>query len=131
MSKTPKFQVHSTTTGSGSIAEELMGAGPATARPEPAQPAPGGAPPQPRVPAPAASQRTPIRVHIPGGLADRVRGAVAALGYKADGWSSLNAATAAALEEHVTAAERRYNDGQPFPWVRGSQLQPGRKLQQG
>lgn len=133
MSKTPRFQVHSTT-GGGSLADELMGAGPAPARPEPAQPAPP-APPRTRGPAaapPAApARRTPIRVHIPADLADRVRGAVAALAYKAEGWSSLNAATTAALEAFVAAAERRYNNGDPFPWTPGSQLQPGRKLGQG
>jgi hypothetical protein len=65
---------------------------------------------------------------VPEDLADRVRAAVAALAYRADDWASLNAATAAALEQFVTAAEAEYNGGQPFPWQPGRQLQPGRRV---
>jgi hypothetical protein len=72
--------------------------------------------------------RAPIRIQVPEDLADRVRGAVAALAYRDDDWVSLNAATAAALEQFVTAAEAEYNDGQPFPWQPGRQLQAGRRV---
>jgi hypothetical protein len=52
---------------------------------------------------------------------------VAALAYRPDDWGRLNGATAAELEQFVTAAEAEYNDGRPFPWQPGRQLQPGRR----
>jgi hypothetical protein len=32
------------------------------------------------------------------------------------------------LEQFVTAAEAAHNDGEPFPWQPGRQLQPGRRV---
>ncbi|MFD8533878.1 hypothetical protein ACFV0L_41365 [Streptosporangium canum] len=129
------FNVSSTltaapTAGSGSIADERMGvtAGPPPAAlPGPA--APSSTPPPPeQAAAVEAPARVPIRVYVPAELADRVRGAVAALAYRTDDWASLNAATTAALERLVTEAEHQFNDGQPFPWTKGRQLQPGRRV---
>ena len=114
--------------------DELTGAAPAPPDPAsgstPARPARRTRPAPAPEPAPvtAAPQRTPIRVQIPDDLADRVRGAVAALAYRDPAWSSLNAATTAALGRFVAAAEKAYNDGEPFPWTPGRQLQPGRRV---
>jgi hypothetical protein len=72
--------------------------------------------------------RAPIRVQVPQDLADRVRGAIATLQYRVPEWTSLNAATTAALEALVTQAERDYNGGEPFPWAQGRKLQPGRRV---
>lgn len=130
----PRFNVTSTQqTPPASIADELMGT-PTSAAPVSAPPAaplaqpvvtprPAGRPVEPAPPA-----KVPIRAHVPAELADRVRGAVAALGYQVDGWSSLNSAVVAALEQFVADAEQQYNHGRPFPWEQGRQLQPGRKL---
>jgi hypothetical protein len=96
--------------------------------PEPVAPSRPG-PPAQRAEGPAlAGKRVPIRVQVPEELADRVRAAVAALAYQEDAWSSLNSATAAALEKLVAEAEAEHNDGQPFPWRPGRQLQPGRRV---
>ena len=125
--KTPRFSIPSTlASGSGSVLDELTGS-----------PAPSAAPsagPDPRVTQPASpeprSTRTPIRVQVPQDLADRVRGAIATLQYRVPEWSSLNVATAAALEQLVSQAEREHNNGEPFPWQRGRKLQPGRRVGQ-
>jgi len=115
--KGPRFDVRSTQPGGGgSVLDELT-----------------GAPTGPPIRSPRAAPRetrTPIRVLIPEALADRVRGAVAALQYREPGWSSLNAAAAAALENFVTEAEQAHNGGRPFPWRAGRQLQPGRRMGQ-
>ena len=123
------FSLPSTNPG-GSILDELTGAPPAppAARPEVPASAPRAEPHPATAPEPAAARRVPIRVQIPEPLADRVRGAVAALAYRADSWTSLNAATAAALEEFVSRAEAEHNNGLPFPWQPGRQLQPGRRV---
>lgn len=102
---------------------------PAAPRPRPARPGVGPAE-TPATPADTPAQRAPLRAQVPKALADRVRGAVAALSYKEPGWSSLNAATTAALEQFVTQAENAYNNGKPFPWTPGGQLQPGRRVGQ-
>lgn len=128
------FNLPSTNPG-GSILDELTGAPPAppAAPPSPAGPevpasVPRAEPPPAVTPKPAAARRVPIRVQIPEQLADRVRGAVAALAYRADDWTSLNTATAAALEAFVSQAEAEHNGGRPFPWQPGRQLQPGRRV---
>lgn len=127
--KDRRFQVQSTQPG-GSVLDELTGGGQPRPEPAPALPA-AEAPRQPRAAAPAAAlARTPIRVQVPVDLADRVRGAVAALAYQVPAWSSLNAATTAALEQFVTDAETEYNGGERFPWDPGRQLQPGRRVGQ-
>lgn len=121
----PRFAIQSTQPPGGSVLDELTGTPPAAAPPT-AAPAANQAARR----APAGPRRTPIRVHIPEALADRVRGAVATLAYQVPEWASLNAATAAALEQFVTAAEREHNDGEPFPWRAGHHLQPGRRVGQ-
>lgn len=81
--------------------------------------------------APAAGipgKRVPIRVQVPEELADRVRAAVTHLAWRAESWSSLNAATTAALEQFVKAAEDEHNGGEPFPWTPGKQLPAGRRV---
>jgi len=125
--KAPRFSIPSTLgPGSGSVLDELTG-GPAPPAAPPAAPEPRAAPPASPVRRPT---RTPIRVQVPLDLADRVRGAIAALQYRVPDWSSLNAATAAALEQLVSQAERDHNNGQPFPWNPGRKLQPGRRVGQ-
>jgi len=118
-----KFTIPSTLS-SGSVLDELTGGQqPAAPPPDPrprAAPAPTAPPPRP--------QRVPIRVQVPQDLADRVRGAIATLQYRVPEWASLNVATAAALEQLVTQAEREHNDGEPFPWQSGHKLQPGRRV---
>lgn len=128
------FSLPSTNPG-GSILDELTGAPPAppaatppTTTPEVPASTPRAEPHPAAAPEPTAGRRVPIRVQIPEPLADRVRGAVAALAYRADSWTSLNAATAAALEAFVSQAEAEHNGGQPFPWRPGRQLQPGRRV---
>jgi hypothetical protein len=136
----PTFKIGST--HDRPLADELMGAPPpapaATPTPQadvaamPAQP-PSLTERRSRQPAGRASEapeRVPIRVQVPAELADRVRGAVAALAYRVEDWTSLNAATAAALEQFVTEAEQAYNGGQPFPWQAGRPLSPGRRVGQ-
>lgn len=148
-SKGRQFTLSSTHQSSG-LLDELTGVGPRPAAAEPAAQArpddtPAHAPAAPlshparpaahpaevpTAPAATASKHASIRVHVPQVLADRVRGAVAALAYQVEGWSSLNAATAAALEQFVAQAENAYNGGKPFPWTPGRQLQPGRRVGQ-
>jgi hypothetical protein len=125
-----RFEIQSTQPG-GSVLDELTGVQPAAA----AVPADAAAPPDSRPsrsPQPGAvtrsPQRVPIRVQVPAELADRVRAAVAALAYQDSDWSSLNEATAAALEQFVAAAEAKHNGGEPFPWRPGRKLQPGRRV---
>jgi hypothetical protein len=110
---------------------------PPAARPDPAAPAdlPAGRPARRAAPeapeAPAAdvpARRVPIRVQVSEELADRVRAAVAHLAWQEESWSSLNAATAAALEKFVKAAEDAHNGGEPFPWTPGRQLPAGRRV---
>lgn len=136
----PAFRIGST--HDRPLADELMGAPPPAPAAAPApQAAAAAVPAQPpplaerrgRWPAGRASEtgeRVPIRVQVPAALADRVRGAVAALAYRVEDWTSLNAATAAALEQFVTEAEQAYNGGQPFPWQAGRPLSPGRRVGQ-
>lgn len=108
-----------------------------TVQPAPAAPAglPAGRPARQAAPeapeAPAAdvpARRVPIRVQVPEELADRVRAAVTHLAWREESWSSLNAATAAALEQFVKAAEDAHNGGEPFPWTPGRQLPAGRRV---
>ena len=137
-SKPPKFAIHSTQPGAASVLDELTGGGPAPpAAAAPlvrTAPEPGSrpAPPAPASPAPASPAprvaRDPIRVQVPRDLADRVRGAIAALAYRVPEWASLNVATAAALEQLVSQAEREHNNGEPFPWQPGDHLMPGRRV---
>jgi hypothetical protein len=108
-------------------ADAAPAAAAAAAAASPSRRAPQSARVRAREPAPKVP-RVPIRIQVPEDLADRVRGAVAALAYRDDDWASLNTATAAALEQFVTAAEAEYNDGHPFPWQPGRQLQPGRRV---
>jgi hypothetical protein len=128
--KPRQFAIGSTQPSGGSVLDELTGVTPeaaaeptAAASPDPrtaraAQP--GGAARNP--------ERVPIRVQVPVVLADRCRGAVAALAYRDRNWASLNAAVAAAMERFVEDAEAAYNNGDPFPWEPGGQLQPGRRV---
>jgi hypothetical protein len=128
--KTRRFKVGSTQP-SASVLDELTGGTPAPSASAAPGPAPAVSAPRPvRVDPPVAApvQRVPIRVQVAEGLADRVRAAVAALAYQVPEWSSLNAATAAALERFVADAEAEHNDGEPFPWQPGRQLQPGRRV---
>jgi hypothetical protein len=111
----------------GADAPSAAAAAPPAAAASPSRRAPQSARVRAREPA-AVVPRVPIRVQVPEDLADRVRGAVAALAYRDDDWASLNTATAAALEQFVTSAEAEHNDGQPFPWQPGRQLQPGRRV---
>ena len=132
-SKPPKFAIHSTQPGAASVLDELTGGGPAppaaAAPPVRTAPEPGSRPASP-APAAAAARvtRDPIRVQVPKDLADRVRGAIAALAYRVPEWASLNVATAAALEQLVSQAEREHNNGEPFPWQPGNHLLPGRRV---
>jgi hypothetical protein len=131
-SKSPKFAIHSTQPpGASSVLDELTGGAPtapaAAAPPVRAAPEPGSRTAPPESPAPRVS-RDPIRVQVPRDLADRVRGAIAALAYRVPEWASLNVATAAALEQLVSQAEREHNNGEPFPWQPGDHLLPGRRV---
>jgi hypothetical protein len=138
-----EFSLPSTKATTG-LLDELTGAPASAAAPRPVQPAPAApaaAPPAERPArqaapeAPAADTerggkpaRVPIRVQVPEELADRVRAAVAHLAWQEENWSSLNAATAAALEQFVKAAEQEHNNGEPFPWTPGRQLPAGRRV---
>jgi hypothetical protein len=127
--KPREFGIQSTHSG-GSVLDELTGGhGAATAAPSAAaEPDPRAARAAQPGGVPRGAERASIRVQVPEVLADRVRGAVAALAYRDRNWSSLNAATAAALERAVEDAEAAYNNGEPFPWEPGGQLQPGRRV---
>lgn len=130
--KSRQFAIESTQPAAGSVLDELTGASASAA----AAAAPSAAAPPDRRPSrvmqpggvPRSSERASIRVQVPVVLADRCRGAVAALAYRDRNWASLNAAVAAAMERFVEDAEAAYNNGDPFPWEPGGQLQPGRRV---
>jgi hypothetical protein len=130
--KSRQFAIESTQPAGGSVLDELTGA----STPAAAAAAPPGAAPPDRRPSraaqpggvPRSGARASIRVQVPEVLADRFRGAVAALAYQDRNWSSLNAAVTAAMERFVEDAEAAYNNGDPFPWEPGGQLQPGRRV---
>lgn len=136
----PARQFSLPSTKPAGLLEELTGTAapaPAAAAPRPVPAVPGADPPAERharqaaTEAPAAGlpgKRVPIRVQVPEELADRVRAAVAHLAWREESWSSLNAATAAALEKFVEAAEDDHNGGEPFPWKPGRQLPAGRRV---
>ena len=131
MSAKPRqFAIESTQPAGGSVLDELTGASAAAAAAPPAAAPPERRPSlaaQPRG-VPGSAERSSIRVQVPVVLADRFRGAVAALAYRDRDWSSLNAAVAAAMERFVADTEAAYNNGDPFPWEPGGQLQPGRRV---